>query len=112
MSLFQFGFRRQATSSATTESNESDFCSTLPTLSESGLGEVEYQQVATAVNKELAAPAAKQRRGSGTYTTYTPTQRAMIGKYALENGNKRARKHFLSKFPNLPDISRRLIVRS
>lgn len=103
MSLFQFGFRRQATSSATTESNESDFCSTLPTLSESGLGEVEYQQVASAVNKELAAPTAKRRRGSGTYTTYTPTQRAMIGKYALENGNERARKHFLSEFLNLPE---------
>ena len=27
----------------------------------------------------------------------------MIGKYALENGNERARKHFLSKFPNLPE---------
>ena len=27
----------------------------------------------------------------------------MIGKYALENGNERARKYFLSKFPNLPE---------
>ena len=105
MSLFRFGFRPlpPTTSPATSEINEAGFCSTLPTLSESGLGIVEYQEVATAVNKELAAPPAKRKRGSGTYTTYTPTQRAMIGKYALENGNERARKHFLSKFPNLPE---------
>ena len=105
MSLFRFGFRplTPATSPATSEINEAEFCSTLPTLSESGLGVVEYQQVATAVNKKLAAPPAKRRRGSGTYSTYTPTQRAMIGKYALENGNERARKHFLSKFPYLPE---------
>ena len=105
MSLFRFGFRplTPTTSPATSEINEAEFCSTLPTLSESGLGVVEYQQVATAVNKELAAPPAKWRRGSGTYSTYTPTQRAMIGKYALENGNERARKHFLSKFPYLPE---------
>ena len=94
MSLFRFGFRppTPTTSPATSEINEADFCSTLPTLSESGLGVVEYQQVATAVNKELAAPPAKRKRGSGTYTSYTPTQHAMIGKYALENDNERARK--------------------
>ena len=105
MSLFRFGFRplTPTTSPATSEINVADFCSTLPTLSESGLGVVEYQQVATAVNKELAAPLAKRKRGSGTYTTYTPTQRAMIGKYALGNGNERARKHFLSEFPNLAE---------
>ena len=39
--------------------DEADFCSTAPTLSESGLGVVEYQRVATVVNKELAAPLAK-----------------------------------------------------
>ena len=105
MSLFRFGFRplTPTTSPATSEISEADFCSTLPTLSESRLGVVEYQQVATAVNKELAAPPAKRKRGSGTYTTYTPTQHAMIGKYALENGNERARKHFLSEFSNLPE---------
>ena len=105
MSLFRFGFRplAPATSQATSEINEDDFRSTLPTLSESGLGVVEYQQVATAVSKELAAPSAKRRRSSGTYTTYTPTQRAKIGKYALEHCNEKARKHFLSRFPNLPE---------
>jgi hypothetical protein len=74
-------------------------------LSESGLGVVEYQQVATAVNKELAAPLAKRRCGCGTYTR---TQRAMIGKFALENGNERARKYFLSEFPNLTESTIKL----
>ena len=105
MSLFRFGFwpLTPTTSPATTEINEADFCSTLPTLSESGLVVVEYQQVATAVNNQLAVPTAKRKHGSGTHITYTPTQRAMIGKYALENDNERARKHFLSEFPNLPE---------
>jgi len=81
MSVFRFGFRplTPTTSPATSEINEADFCSTFPTPSESGLGVVEYQQVATAVNKELAAPPVKRKRGSGTCTTYTPTQHAMIG---------------------------------
>ena len=39
----------------------------------------------------------------GLTQNYTSTQRAMIGKHALENGNERARKHFLSEFPNLPE---------
>ena len=100
MSLFRLGFGplTLTTSPATSEINEPDFCSTFPTPSESGLGVVEYQQVATAVNKELAAPPVERKRGSGTYTTYTPTQRAVIGKYALENGNERARKHSCLNF--------------
>ena len=70
MSLFRLGFGplTLTTSPATSEIDGADFCSTLPTLSESGLGVVEYQQVATAVNKELAAPPVKRKRGSGTYT--------------------------------------------
>ena len=56
MSLFRFRFRPLAP--VTSEINEADFCSTVPTLSESGLGVVEYWQVTTAVNKELAAPPA------------------------------------------------------
>ena len=79
---------------ATSEIIEADLCSTFPTLSESGLGVVEYmyQQVATAVNKELASPPTKWRCSSGTYTTCTPTERAMIEKYAHENGHEKARK--------------------
>ena len=87
---FQFGFRTLApsTSPATSENNKADLCSTLPTLTESGLGVVEYQQVATAVNKELAAPPAKQSCGSGIYT---PIQRAMIGSTHLKMVMKEAR---------------------
>ena len=41
------------------------------------------------------------RKVRGKYTVYAPEQRASIGKYALENGNERARRHFQSRFPNL-----------
>ena len=89
MSLFQFGFRplTPTQSPATSEINEADFCSTFPTLSESGVGVVEYQQAAT---KNLLHPKHNGDTRSRTYTTYTPTQHAMIGKYAVENGNERA----------------------
>ena len=43
----------------------------------------------------------KKRRLRGTYTSYTPVVWAKIGKWALENGNKSARNHFLKDFPNL-----------
>ena len=38
-----------------------------------------------------------------TYIHYMAEQRAKIGKYALENGNERARRHFSSKLPNLKE---------
>ena len=37
----------------------------------------------------------KQRVARGKYTKYSNEDRAKIGKYALENGNEWARKHFL-----------------
>ena len=57
--------------------------STLPTLSESRQGVVEYQKIATAISRKLAAPAVKRKCGSGTYTTCTLTQHAMTRKYAI-----------------------------
>jgi len=74
MSVFRFGFRplTPTTSPATSEINEADFCSTLSAFSESGLGVVEYQQVATAVNKELAAPPVKRKHGSSLGTVTVP----------------------------------------
>ena len=36
----------------------------------------------------------------------------MIGKYTLENGNERTRKHFLSKFPNLPESTIRHFMKA
>ena len=41
------------------------------------------------------------RTTRGKYAVYTPEKRVEIGKYALENGNERARLRFLTEFPNL-----------
>ena len=49
-------------------------------------------------------PPVKRRRGSsGNYTSYKAANRAKIGKYALENGNERAKKYFLQEFPKLSE---------
>ena len=70
----------------------------MPTLGESGLGRVEYNQVAVAVSDLVEPSTSKRKRGkgSGGYTHYTAEQRAKIGKYTLENGNERARRQFSS----------------
>ena len=74
----------------------------MPTLHEAGLGRVEFDQVSAAAT-ELADPTPKKRRVRGTYTQYSAEQRAKIGKFALENGNEKARKHFIVQFPNLKE---------
>ena len=103
MSLFQFGIRRVSASNL--ESERADNCAAghLPTSIESGLGDTEHSQVCEAV-LDLADPSpAKKGRARGKYTHYSPAERAQIGRYALENGNERARKHFIAKFPNLKE---------
>ena len=75
----------------------------LPNFEESGLGRVEYDNVAGTVS-ELADPspaAKKTRKTRGKYAVYSPEKSAEIGEYALENGNERARLRFLAEFPNL-----------
>ena len=64
----------------------------LPTLDESGLGLVEYNQVTRAVSELVEPSTSKKKRGkgSGSYTHYTPDQHFKIGEYARENGNERA----------------------
>ena len=106
MSLFQFGFRPVA--AVQDEENVVDQAvasAHLPTLGESGLGRVEYNQVARAVSELVEPSTSKKKRGKGNggYTHYTAVQRAKIGKYALENGNERARRHFSSQLPNLKE---------
>ena len=102
MSLFQYGFRRVSANSAAQEGENLEGTPAHMPTEESGLGRVEYDSTTTSVS-ELAdpTPAAKKRRTRGKYTQYTPEQRAHIGKYALDNGNERARPHFL---PNYPDL--------
>ena len=41
----------------------------------------------------------------GKYVKYTDQARARIGKYASENGNEKARQHFLAEFPKLHESS-------
>ena len=48
-------------------------------------------------------PTAKRRKTRGKYTVFTPKDRADIGRYALENGNEKARRHFLASFPNIKE---------
>jgi hypothetical protein len=89
MSFFQFGLRRLP-SPDSAEQVEARDAAYLPSVSESGLGTTEHSQVCEAV-AELADPSpAKKRRACGSYTNYSPADRAQIGRYAFENGNERA----------------------
>ena len=45
----------------------------------------------------------KQRIARGKYTKYSNEDHARIRKYASENGNERALKHFLIKYPLLTE---------
>ena len=96
MSLFQFGFTH--TRSQNTEGEVStNGPSHMPSFESSGLGRAEYEECISQV-AELADPnPSKKRRQRGSYSTYTPSDRARIGKYALENGNKSARLRFLKQ---------------
>ena len=93
MSLFRFGFQR-ATSSSSEGAGPSRGVSLpdhMPAFEESGLGMVEFES-ATLTVSDLADPTpTKKRRLRGTYTHYSPRDRAKIGQYALENGNEKAR---------------------
>ena len=104
MSPFQFVFRRVSSCSRSEDDGEQlRFVQPhLPNLEESGLGRVEYDNVTSTVS-ELAdpSPVAKKARTTRRKYVYTPEKRAEIGKYALENGNERARLRFLTEFPSL-----------
>lgn len=105
MSLFQYGFHQSSRLVATVETGESQNAPPhMPSIEESGLGRVEYDSI-TASTSELAdpTPTTKKRKTRVKYTVYKGEHRAQIGKYALENGNEKARLHFLSTFPNLKE---------
>lgn len=66
----------------------------LSSSTESGLGDAKHSQVCEAM-LDLADPSpTKKRRAHSKYTHYSPAECAQIGRYALENGNEIARKHF------------------
>ena len=106
MSLFQFGFKRSSNHSPPPSSSgaQESVSYFIPALEDSGLGRVEYDNVSASV-PQLAnpTPAAKKGKTRGRYTHYSAEDRASIGRYALENGNEKARQYFLVKFPNLKE---------
>lgn len=113
MSLFQFGFRRTRTVSQTNQSQSGATLAThMPSHEDSGLGRTEYEECISQVS-ELSDPnPPKKRKLRGTYAVYTPADRARIGKYAVENGNKNARLHFLKDFPSLNESTVRNFKKS
>ena len=76
----------------------------MPSFDKSGLGRIEYDTVSGSTASDLADPSpAKKKKERGNYTQYSPQQRASIGKYAFQNGNERARMHYLCEFPDLKE---------
>ena len=89
------------------ESSQSSFF--LPEASDSGLGQQEYEKVVSNVT-DLASPASpssskkpQERCKRNSYTHYFGETRVKIAKYAVENGNTKAVKHFEKEFPNLKE---------
>ena len=82
-------------------------CTYVPSITESGLGQQEYQNVlSNVVDLTIPSPAQpdsskKQRAKRKPYTHFTDEERAKISKYAAENGNSNAIKHFEKDFPGL-----------
>ena len=106
MSLFDCGFRRISRSeNSETEQQSIVTPPHVPYVEDSGLGRLEYDEMVANRVPDLADPSPSKRRrvSRGKYTVYTAESRAKIGKYALENGNERARLHFKAHFPNLKE---------
>lgn len=115
MSLFQFGFTRCNRSDVQQQSSATSSATALhlPSREESGLGTVEYEEVTREVSDlSNPQPTNEKRQCRGTYMKYSSKQRANIGKYALENGNERARRHFSAQFPNLNESTVRNFKRA
>lgn len=85
MSLFQFGFSHRPINVCF--SSSTSVPAHMNTLEELGLGVSEYESSLSNV-ADHADPANKGRRGpQGLYTHYSAKDKAVIGKYALENGS-------------------------
>ena len=118
MSLYRFGFKRISidnSSGSSTESQTIDVPDCMPSLDEArglGLGEVEYKSVLNNASDVVMNSCKRQRIARGKYTKYSNEDRAKIGKYALENGNERARQHFMIKYPLLTESTVRNFKRA
>lgn len=104
MSLFQYGGKRiGSTSQSQSKDVQQSVPSHLPQHHESGLSIEEHANIATSISdlSDPHPPAKRKKRGK--YVVYSDKDRARIGRYASENGNERARRHFLSEFPTLTE---------
>ena len=75
-------------------SNSSVYNTKLAHVEKTGLG-IEEHSTDTAFASELAdpEPSVKKRETKVSYTRYSDEYRTTIGKYTIQNGNERARKH-------------------
>ena len=107
MALYRFGFKQirpdESSSSQEPENLEPDGMPSLEEASRFGVGEVEYQALVNNTSEILSSQKKKQRCTRGSYLKYSDEDRAKIGKYAMENGNERARKKFITKYPTLTE---------
>ena len=109
MSIFKY-FGKKPDSGTGNEKDDHPSPAYLPSAFESGLGQQEYQNVVSNVvdlaNPSTVSPDTGRQRGKRqSYAHYSGEMRAKIGKYAAENGNEKARKHFSKDFPDLKESS-------
>ena len=108
MSLFQYGFTRQASRNSSDAISDTEGTDSHPSGIEirylqepeqTPLGTDEYDQVVVSV-KDLASPSPETtaKRKRGTYNYYSPEICVKIAKYAA--GNSKAIRHFQSDYPN------------
>ena len=110
MSLFQYGFTRQASRNFSDAISDTEDTDSQPSGIESRylqepeqtpIGADEYDQVVVAV-KDRASPSPETtaKRKRGTYNYYSPEIGIKIGKYAAGHCNSKGIRHFQSDYPN------------
>lgn len=109
MSLFQFGFSLRREGPSPENSVEVEILeSHIPRQEDTNLGVVEHRETAAAV-VNLSRPAEISQRNQhpkrkrGKYFQYSGEDRAKIGKFVTENGNKKTLECFAEEFPSLKE---------
>ena len=95
----------QAVEKTSTENNEQKLLASsllVPPQQSSGLGTLDYEAVVESMTN------VENTRGRGNYTKFTDADRFLIGRYAGENGNKKALIHLKNKFSGLKECTVRI----
>ena len=109
MSLFQFGFSLRRERPSPEDSVEVEILeSHIPRQKDTNLGVVEHRETAAAVVNtsrpaEILQRNQHRKRKRGEYFQYREEDRAKIGKFASENGNKKTLECFAEEFPSLKE---------